>query len=226
MEEASHFPMKYYLHPTSKEVYAYDSNVTVEQIKELQPDLFDQDGHLTEIEEDDLETYTDPDGTQKLNSLIINLKEEVMLGYNKVIGCRCQNCDCGETLKYRGNEEQTPSERARYRNYQHGGNVYFGGYDYNEEQTFDVQYKEALAYKKSNYLDKSVCPNLVTLASNRGRDLRDTVDKIIEKRTKKDSRMYKALGLKQKYFDIIDNAGNDVDKLQYLYDTRATWILF
>lgn len=212
---------KYYIHPMTKEIYAFSTDTSEEDIRRYQPDLFDHMGNLTEIAESELDDFQDPTGESRLAGLLSQLKYEINSGFETVISCN----KCMKELKYQGGEDGTymdPHHHGSYDRFDPNGT----GYGYQEEQTFEQQYAEAIAYKKSGYKDKSLCPNLITLSSNRGRDLKTTVDKIIEKRETKDRRRFKALGLKQKYMDIVEAAGNDREKLQHLYDTRATWILY
>lgn len=209
---------KYYIHPESKEIFSYSDDVSIEDIRRLNPTLFTHTGELVEIKEEDIESYLDPDGRSRMNSLLVMLLGEINYGFETAISCN----KCMKELQYHSNEgrhpghiphnDYSPTDTSRY--------------TYQEEQTFQQQYEEAIAYKKSGYTDRSLCPNIVTMASNRGRDLNATVDKIIEKKETKDKRRFKALGLKQKYTDIVEASRDDLQKLQHLYDTRATWILF
>ena len=207
--------MAYYLDPHTKDVYAYSKDTSEEDIKRLEPRLLDINQNLIKIPEEDLHKYINENGENKINGLLEALKSEIEQGYTYASTCN----KCMKELRYHGNT----NDIYHNRNYT---NSRYGNYLYQEEQTFDTQYEEAIAYKKSGYKDKSLCPNLIVLSSARGRDLNATVDKIIEKRETKVRRQFKALGLKQKYMDIVENNADDYNKLQHLYDTRETWILF
>jgi hypothetical protein len=209
---------KYYIHPTSKEIFSYTDDTSIEDIRRFNPTLFTHEGTLEEIKEEDIDSYLDPDGTSRLNSILVTLIGEINYGFETAVSCG--KCMKDHELKYHTYERRNSHYESQY------DPTDTTQYPYQEEQTFQQQYKEAIAYKNSGYTNKSLCPNIVTMASNRGKDLNYIVDKIIEKKETKDRRLFKALGLKQKYIDIIDSARSDLQTLQHLYDTRATWILF
>ncbi|HEF3296712.1 TPA: hypothetical protein R9A41_001480 [Campylobacter jejuni] len=52
-----------------------------------------------------------------------------------------------------------------------------------EMLSFEIQERESLAYKNSNYQDTSLCPFMQAIATARGMDLRTLCDKAIEKAT-------------------------------------------
>ena len=206
---------KYYIHPTTKEIYAYSSDTSIDDIRRFNPSLFSPEGELVEIKEDDIEAHLDPDGSSRRNNLLVTLLSEINYGFETIVNC----VNCTNELKYYSSE----GKRTGHNNYNPADT---NQYSYQEEQTFQQQYEEAIAYKNSGYTNRSLCPNVITMASNRGKDLNATVDKIIEKKEAKDKRRFKALGLKQKYTDIVEASRDDLQKLQHLYDTRDTWILF
>lgn len=206
---------KYYIHPITKEIYAYSSDTSIDDIRRFNPSLFSPEGELVEIKEEDIEAHLDPDGSNRRNNLLVTLLSEINYGFETIVNC----VNCTNELKYYSSE----GKRTKHNNYNPADT---SQYSYQEEQTFQQQYEEAIAYKNSGYTNRSLCPNVITMASNRGKDLNATVDKIIEKKEAKDKRRFKALGLKQKYTDIVEVSRDDLQKLQHLYDTRATWILF
>ena len=52
-----------------------------------------------------------------------------------------------------------------------------------EMLSFEIQERESLAYKNSNYQDTSLCPFMVAISTARGMDLRTLCDKALEKAT-------------------------------------------
>lgn len=90
------------------------------------------------------------------------------------------------------NKDYCPNEQAKIKQYKElfrywinlGYIIAVGGIDKNtepEKETYRIQYAEARAYRDSNYTNKKVCPNLVTLAKFKQVELNELVSKILER---------------------------------------------
>lgn len=222
-----------YFKDKDNQIYAYDDNVTMETINELNPGL-------TRIEESQIADIQDPTGEQRTFSIYSDLMSQVRQGFESVVDGR----PFEPYIPYQLQQERGVVDTSHYQN-EHFGHMGPSNYSYDstnpysydpysgdnkypkaEQDTFELQYKEAKAFEATNWTDRSVCPNITVLATTRGIDLVEFAKKIISKHEGLDNNKIKYLGLKQKYTDIVEAAKGNREELNKLGLSVKDWLIY
>lgn len=201
-----------YFKDKSNQVFAYDDGLSLDYINQLNPGL-------TRITEEEVNDITDPGGHNERLGYYYDLMSKIDAAYEqKIAGNDDYDPDTYYTRYHNVNNKATYNSNTGIQNYTN--------YTISERETFKTQYEEAKAFKDSGFKDLSKCRNLSILASNRGKNVVDLAQKIINKYEEKEKLKFKYLGLKQKYQDTVQAYQNDVNKLRELSSTIKDWLKF
>lgn len=203
-----------YFKDKNNQVYAYDDGLSLDYINQLNPGLIP-------IKEEEVNDITDPGGHNERLGLYNSLISKIDAAYEqKIAGNDNYDPDTYYTT-YHNDNRKNPNN-----NINNTGIQNYTNYTISERETFKTQYEEAKAFKDSGFKDLSKCRNLSILASNRGKNLTDLAQKIVNKYEEKERLKFKYLGLKQKYQDIVQSYQNDINKLRELSSTIKDWLKF
>lgn len=213
--------MKYFV-DDARQIYSYDDGTSDEYVQSLNGDK-----NLRPITEDEVKRIQDPDGKLELKNLLNHLLSQVNTGFDAAIqGYEFTPYSYSPSLE----NYSPPPDSVRYYEPNHDNNSVddiISVYDYysdTEKQTFELQYKEAVAYQKSNYTDTTLCPTLVMISNIRGVTLKNLVLKVIEKYSNTNNSKIKNIGLKGKYMDMIIASKNNISRLRELDKTITEWL--
>lgn len=212
--------MKYFV-DDARQIYTYDDATSDEYVQSLNGDK-----NLRPITEDEVRRIQDPDGKLELKNLINHLLSQVNAGFDAAIqGYEFTPYSYNSNLD---NYSPPPDPRFYDPNYDNNSvDDIISVYDYysdTEKQTFELQYKEAIAYQRSNYNDTTLCPTLVMLSNIRGVSLKNLVLKVIEKYSNWNNTKIKNIGLKGKYTDMIIAAKSNIVRLRELDKSIIEWL--
>lgn len=189
--------------------YTYDESMSWEEIKTLHPeDIIPYLVKVTDPEK--MRKLVDPDGKQEMKqrkSLLLNAIDFIY-----------------ETLTTSDGKLVMTDEYYQHPYTPQPYNSFGGRMNTFEEETYDLQYAEAKAFRDSNYTNIRVCPNVAEVARTANRDLNELVDKIIYKHEKTMIGGLKYLGYKQKNTKFIENQ-NNLEKVREL-GLNYDWIDF